>query len=207
MRFICLLWCWRLLLWSGALWKFSRLNLALHGAHPDGCGGLGFLSYAQRGFSVLALVTGILISGYGIDQALYYHATLTDLRQLLLAAIVVIVVVLLLPMLLVSGRLVALKRESLLAYGVVGTDSSEKFERTWLGRNRGDAAPILETGDPSALTDFTGVYSTVSDMTVLPFKRDLPLSLALTAALPMLPVLLVTTPLPEIMNKLASVLA
>ncbi len=37
-------WYVRLGMWAWFLWKVSRAPLALNPAHPDKCGGLGFLS-------------------------------------------------------------------------------------------------------------------------------------------------------------------
>lgn len=205
-RFLVGLWLWRMVLWIALLWRFSRMDLALHGAHPDGRGGLSFLSNAQACFATLIVVGGVLLAGSCIFELQHLGVTLKSLRFLMAGYIVLGVIVLLAPLLLVSPRLLALKQSSLLAYGALGTDCAEEFEQKWLGRARGGAAPILEAGDSSALCDLTGVYSTVNGMSVVPFRRDVVLLAVLSAGVPLIPVLLVTMPVTELLKKLAAVL-
>ncbi|MET0893042.1 MAG: hypothetical protein ABWY01_05680 [Pseudoxanthomonas sp.] len=206
-RFIVLLWLWRFLLWTYLLWRLSRAPLDLHAAHPDGHGGLGFLGYAQQAFTPLALAGGLILAGSLIDQILYFGETLDSLKYLMGGYVLFAVLLLTAPLLLLSRRLLKLKHESLLAYGTLGTDCAENFEKKWLGRARGGGAPILEAGDPSALADFTSVHATVSGMTIVPFSRDTPIAFALAAALPMLPVALIATSLDQVLAKLISILA
>ncbi|MFC3550215.1 hypothetical protein ACFOLC_04225 [Lysobacter cavernae] len=205
-RFLNLLWLWRLGLWVFLLWQYARMELSLHAAHPDGRGGLAFLGYAQRAFAVLALVGGLLLAGSCVEQVLYYGATLGSLKFLMGGYVVLVMVLLVAPLLLLSRQLLMLKQAGLLTYGALGTDCSERFEEKWLGRTRGAGAPILEAGDSSALTDLTGVYGTVNGMSVVPFDRNLLISLTVAAASPLLAVVLVSTSVDEIITKLLSIL-
>lgn len=205
-RFLVGLWLWRMVLWIALLFRFSRMDLALHGAHPDGRGGLSFLSNAQSCFATLIVVGGVLLAGSCIFELQHLGVTLKSLRFLMAGYIVLGVIVLVAPLLLLTPRLLALKQSCLLAYGALGTDCAEEFEQKWLGRARGGAAPILEAGDSSALCDLTGVYSTVSTMSVVPFRRDVVLQAVLAGALPLIPVLLVTMPITDLLKKLISVL-
>lgn len=206
-RFIGMLWLWLLLLWVCLLWKFSRLHLALHAAHPDGRGGLAFLGYAQAAFIPLPMVGGVLLAGTLAMDVLYHDAGLRELRVVMIGSVVISVAFVIAPLLLLTPRLAELKRNSLLAYGALGTDCSEEFESKWLGRARGDASPILEAGDSSALVDLTGVYATVSGMSVVPMQRFILFQFLLAAALPLLPVVLMRMPVNELLKKLLSVLA
>lgn len=205
-RFLNLLWLWRFVLWVFLLWQFARMQLSLHAAHPDGRGGLAFLGYAQRVFAVLAFAGGVLLAGSCVEQVLYYGATLNSLKFLMGGYVVLVVALLVAPLLLLCQQLLALKQAGVLTYGALGTDCSERFEEKWLGRTRGGAAPILEGGDSSALADLSGVYSTVNGMSVVPFDRNLLISLAFAAAAPLLAVVLVSTSVDEIIAKLLSIL-
>ncbi|HZX76644.1 hypothetical protein [Lysobacter sp.] len=203
-RFLVLLWLWRQLLWICLLWQFARVRLALHAAHPDGCAGLSFLGFAQASFIVLPLMGALLVTGSLAMEVEYLQATLHSLRYVLLGYIVLGVAIMVAPLLLLSPRLAAIKRASLLAYGALGTDCAEQFENKWLGRARGGAAPILEAGDSSALADLTGVYATVNGMSTVPLQRFVLIQFALAASAPLLPVVLLTMPIDELLDKLLS---
>jgi hypothetical protein len=206
-RFLVLLWMWRLLLWTVLLFRFSRFRLDLHAAHPDLRGGLAFLGYAQTAFLVLPLVGGITLAGTLSMDIQYFGVALKNLRFVMGGYIVLGVVLMATPLLLLMPRLAALKRTSLLAYGALGTDCAEGFEDKWLGRARGGAAPILEAGDSSALCDLTGVYATVSNMATIPLQRFILIQFVIASALPMLPVVLMTMPINELLAKIFSALA
>jgi len=206
-RFLVLLWFWRFALWTLLLLRFSRFNLDLHAAHPDGRGGLAFLGYAQAAFLALPLVGGISLAGTLALDVQYYGAELKSLRFIMAGWVVIGVAMMVVPLLLLVPRLAALKRNSLLAYGALGTDCSESFEQRWLGRARGGASPILEAGDSSALCDLTGVYATVKEMGTIPLQRFLLTQFALAAAVPLLPVILMRMPLKELLGKIFSALA
>ncbi|MDR7098119.1 hypothetical protein J2X04_000466 [Lysobacter niabensis] len=206
-RFIGLLWLWRLVLWTYLLARLTRIPLDLHAAHPDGCGGLGFLGYAQQAFAPLALFGSVLLAGSFADQLLYFGQTLPGLKYLMGGYVVFAVVLLTSPLLLLTPRLLRLKHGSLLAYSVLGTDCTENFEKKWLGRAPGGGAPILEAGDPSALADLTAVHATASRMSVVPFSRDTPIAFAIAAAAPMLPVVLITMSIDDFLGKLFSIIA
>ena len=56
-------WFWRVGLWARFLWLMSRLELKLVPSHPDGAGGLGFLSTSLEAFLPLAFGFGVLGAG------------------------------------------------------------------------------------------------------------------------------------------------
>lgn len=205
-RFLYFLWLWRLLLWICLLARFARLDLALHAAHPDGRGGLAFLGFAQTAFVVLPLAGGLLVAGSCAVEIEYLDTTMRSLRFVLLGYVVLALAMMIAPLLLLTPRLAALKRAGLFAYGALGTDCTEEFEQKWLGRARGDAAPIIEAGDPSALADLTGVYSTVSGMVTVPVQRFVLIQFLVASIAPLLPLVLLEMPVDELLEKLFSAL-
>jgi len=205
-RFLALLWLWRFVLWVCLLARFSRLDLALHAAHPDGCGGVGFLGYAHASFLVMPIVTGLLVAGSCAVEVEHLGVRLDSLHLVLGGYAVLVIAIMLAPLLLLTPKLAALKRNSLLAYGALGTDASEEFEIRWLGRSRRDAAPILDGGDPSALADLTAVYATASRMGTVPVQRWILLQFIGATVLPLLPLLLLVMPLDQLVQKLLSML-
>lgn len=205
-RFLVLLWLWRFMLWVCLLARFSRLELALHAAHPDGCGGVGFLGYAHASFLVLPFAGGLLVAGSCAVEMDYLGVRLSALHVVLGAYVVMAIALLLAPLLLLTPKLAALKRNSLLAYGALGTDTAEEFENRWLGRARRDAAPILNAGDSSALADLTAVYTTANRMGTVPVQRWILLQFVGATALPLLPLVLLVMPMDELLQKLLSML-
>jgi len=205
-RFLVLLWLWRFLLWVCLIARFSRLDLALHAAHPDGCGGVGFLGYAHASFLVMPFVGGLLVAGSCAVEVEHLGVRLSSLHLLLGGYAVFAIGIMLAPLLLLTPKLAALKRNSLLAYGALGTDTSEEFEHRWLGRPRRAAAPILDGGDPSALADLTAVYATASRMGTVPVQRWILLQFIGATLLPLSPLLLLVMPLDELLQKLFSML-
>lgn len=205
-RFLALLWTWRLLLWVLLLWRFARLDLALHAAHPDGRGGLAFLGLAQTAFIVVPLVGGLLVAGSCAVEIEYLDVSLRSIRFVLIGYVVVAMAIMMAPLLLMTPRLAELKRNGLLSYGALGTDCTEEFEGKWLGRARGDAAPILEAGDASALVDLTGVYATVAGMVTVPIQRYVLFQFLLASIGPLLPLALLVMPMDQLVDKLFSAL-
>jgi hypothetical protein len=207
LRFLLLLWLWRLLLWSSLLWRFARLELALHAAHPDGRGGLAFLGIAQTAFIVIPLVGGLLVTGSCAVEIAYLDVTLRSMRAVLISYVVLVLAAMMAPLLLLTPRLTELKRNGLMAYGALGTDCVEEFEGKWLGRARGDAAPVLEAGDSSALVDLTGVYATVAGMVTVPIQRHVLIQFLIAGIAPLLPLALLVMPVNELVDKLFAALA
>ncbi len=206
-RFLSLLWLWRFVLWVSLLWRFSRLHLTLYASHPDGRGGLAFLGFAQAAFIVMPTVGALLVCGSLAMEIEYLGVSLHSLRYVLLGYVVLALTVMIAPLALFVPRLAAVKRAGLMAYGVIGTDCAEQFDTTWTQRARGEARPILHSGDPSALADFTSIYANVSTMVVLPMQRYVLISFIAASAAPLLPLVLLVMPVDEILDKLLSVMA
>ncbi|MDI9239162.1 hypothetical protein QLQ15_09590 [Lysobacter sp. LF1] len=203
-RFLFLVWTWRFVLWVCLLWRFSRLRLTLYASHPDGHGGLGFLGFAQAAFIVMPTVGSLLLCGSLAMEITYLHVTLHSLRYVLLGYVVLSLLVMIAPLALFVPGLSALKRASMMTYGVVGTDCAEQFDKNWISRERGEARPILQAGDSSALADYTAVYTTVSTMVVLPIQRYVLISFIVASVAPLLPLALLVMPVDEILDKLLS---
>ena len=80
-QFILLRWYMRLLLWFRLLWRISRLNLRLTGAHPDRAGGIGFLGKSSYAFGPILFAQGALLSGLIASRVLYEGQSLTSFKM------------------------------------------------------------------------------------------------------------------------------
>jgi hypothetical protein len=207
-RFLALVWIWRFLLWSYWLWRFSRLRVAIFAAHPDGAGGLGFLAPAQAWFAILVLAGSTILSGNVLVQMEYAHANLQSFQWELLGCIVGSVLIVFAPLLFVMRPLVRARRHGMRELGALGQAASHAFAAHWENPDpatSGDA--LLESPNPSAIADFTAMYATARSMAVVPVNKQALLSVAVVAALPMLPLVLHAVSIDELLRRLLGVLA
>ncbi|MDH5833572.1 hypothetical protein [Luteimonas kalidii] len=205
-RFVQLIWVWRFLLWAWMLWRLSRMPLDLRASHPDGAGGLAFLGAAQQRFGVLAFAGGALVAGTCANHMVYLDRPLASQQHLLLGYVVVSTLFLAAPLLCMVPRLLEAKRKGLLLYSLLGHSAAHAFDRRWLVERAPDAPALLDTGDASAICDFTGVYATIRGMAVIPLSRWNLLWLASCAALPMVPLVFFALSLDELLARLGAIL-
>ena len=77
-QFILVRWYFRLLIWARFLWQVSRLPLAYSPLHPDGMGGIGFLSGITRAFAPILFAQGALLAGTLANTILFEGKVLTS---------------------------------------------------------------------------------------------------------------------------------
>jgi hypothetical protein len=206
-RFVSLIWLWRFLLWSWLLWRFSRIELDVRAAHPDGAGGLGFLGVIQQRFGVLAFAGGVLLSGYCMNHMIYLDAGINVFKHLLVGYVLTAIVFTLGPLAVMGPLLAKAKRNGILLYSLLGHEAAHTFDRRWLGERKADSTSLLDAGDASAICDFTSVYATVRGMAIMPVSRWNVAWIAACAALPLAPLAFVALSFDEILQRLAGILA
>ncbi|MGE0153044.1 MAG: hypothetical protein AB7R90_10525 [Reyranellaceae bacterium] len=212
---IALLWVWRLALWALMLARICRLDLALHAAHPDGVGGLGFVPAMQQRFSRCAFAGGVIFAGAAANEIVYGEMPLSDAGWVLAAYIACATFVLCVPLLVLTPTLVRLKRRGILAYGALGNAYMLAFDAKWLGA-RGDAAGLVEKvragpldelgGDYGSLTDLNASYLIAQRIPIVPINRWVLAGIVLPAALPMAPVALLALGIQDTVRKLLEML-
>ena len=207
-RLVVMLWLWRFVLWTILLWRLPSVGLELHAEHPDQCAGLAFLGLAQERFSALAVAGGLLVCGACLNQMTYLGATLHDLRHLLAGYVVAAVVLLMAPLLLLSPLLIRVRRHALYRFDALGNRAAATFEQRWQAASETTAGPesLVDTGDASAIADFGGVYQSIVAMSVVPVTRWNLLSVAMAAAVPLVPLVLLAFPFDELVAKLMGIL-
>jgi hypothetical protein len=205
-RFVGLIWIWRFLLWAYVLWRLSRLHLSLHAAHPDGAGGLGFLSPTQARFAVMAFTGGCLVSGDVLVRMVYANGQLQQVQWELIGYIVGSTLLVFAPLLCMVPRMASIRRRGLLDLGALGQRAATEFDARWRPTKEGGES-LLESPNPSAIADFTAMYGTARSMSVMPVNRLTLLAVAFLAALPFLPALLHAISIDELLHRLLGVLA
>lgn len=205
-RFLMYRWVWKFVIWSGFLFRISRLKLHLVATHPDFSAGLGFLAAPQRRFGILFCAFGCVFAGQMANQIAYAGAHLIEFRALMVAFIVMSVVIDLAPLALLAPTLIAVKKAGLLSYGALGNQYTQAFERKWVQGKNPSGEQLLGSADIQSLADLTNSFSVVKEMRVAPITKLLVIQIAVQAALPMVPVILFATPAEEIINRVLKML-
>jgi hypothetical protein len=208
-RLLTLLWLWRLVMWTLLLWRLPGVGLVLRAQHPDRTGGLAFLGLAQERFSILAASSSLVLAGACLNHMTYLGSTLYGMRHLVLGYVGGATLLLVAPLLVLTPAMVRARRHALYRFDALGSRSAAAFDQRWRAASEGIAGTesLLDHNDASAYADFSAVYQGVVAMSVVPVTRWNLLAMALPAALPMLPLLLVAMSVDELVAKLLGILA
>jgi hypothetical protein len=105
------------------------------------------------------------------------------------------------PLLVVAPVLLKIKRKGLLEYGAQVTIHNQLFDQKWIQEKQpGDS--LLGNPDASSLGDLGTSFTVVRQMRLVPIDKPTLITLAISAALPMLPVILYATPAAELIRML-----
>lgn len=201
-RFLLLRWFWRMFLWTSLLWSVSRINLFLVATHTDLAAGLGFLSEGQRAFSPIVFAGGAVIAAEVGNAVAYQGQALSSLKFPMIAYGILATIFLIVPLLVVTPVLLKVKRKALLEYGALVAIHNQLFDQKWNQNRQPAGETLLGNPDASSLGDLGASFTVVRQMGVVPIDRPTLLTLVISAALPMLPVVLYATPLPELIRML-----
>lgn len=193
-RFLLLRWLWRLFLGTSLLWRVSRINLYLVATHTDMAAGLGFLSQGQKAFSPIVFAGGAVIASQVGNAIAYQGASLSSMKFPMIAYGVLAVIILVVPLLVVTPVLLKIKKKALLEYGALVTDHNQQFDQKWIQSKQSPNEVILGSNDPCSLIDLGSSFLVVRQMGIVPIDRGTLITLAIAAALPMIPVVLYATP-------------
>jgi len=212
LHFILYRWAYRYFVWALLLWRLSRLDLHLMPAHPDRSAGLFFLSIVQNRFGILFSALGCAFAGRAMNAVVYEGAPLDAFRVLMAAFVALSVGLGLCPLALLAPTLARVRRAGLRDYGRLSTQYTEAFDRKWVhsvaapvpGSPATESAqatePLLGSADIQSLADIGNSYAVVQQMSIAPITRRLAVQLAVQAALPLIPVIIVATGTSEVVN-------
>jgi hypothetical protein len=204
-QFIMLRWLYRLGLWCLLLWRISRLDLHLAPLHPDRAGGLGFLSTTTQAFQPLVIGLTSQISALVASQVLYAGANVKQFQMEIAGGVALVLVLVLGPLVVFAPTLLAAKREGLTAYGLLANRYVRDFSAKWLAGAPHDEA-LIGSADIQSLADLDGSFDAVRGMRILPFGKEAVFPLAVTAALPLLPLAFTMFPADELLRRLVGIL-
>ena len=205
-RFLLLRWVWRMSLWASFLWRVSKLDLVLIPTHPDMAAGMGFLSGAQLRFGLIAFACGAVIAGQMGNAIAYEGATVGGLKFAIIAYCVIATLFLAAPLLLLVPTLLPVKRRGLLEYGALANVYTRTFDAKWIHGRWPEGESLLGSSDIQSLADLGNSFATVRGMRAVPIDKGTLIGLAVAAALPMVPVLILGTPADQIIRTVVKFL-
>jgi hypothetical protein len=204
-QFLLLRWYFRLFIWARLQWQVSRIELGLAPAHPDRCGGLGFLSASCTAFGPVLFAQGLVLAGLIASRVFHTGAKLLDFKLELAGLVGVMVFAILGPMLLFVPALAAAKRRGSREYGALAQRYVREFDRKWLRGGAPQGEPLIGSADIQSLADMANSVSLVREMQVVPFTIRTVVHLAVITLLPVAPLLLTMIPMEELMARLLKV--
>ena len=203
-----LLWRWilRYVLWGIFLWRFSRLELQLRPGHPDGAGGIDSLGEVHERFTPLVVAISVLQCA-GVAESVSAGAVITQFYPSLAVLLVINAVIFLGPLFVFTDKLWAARTEGLAAYTALATRFVTAFEKKWLeGHGPNPDDHLADTGDFQSLADLGTGVDVVRRMNWVPFGPRLMVMMALSAVVPLAPLLLFQYPLAELVRRLLAVI-
>jgi len=194
LRFLMLLWLWRLLLWAWVLWRTARLDLNPQPTHPDRAGGLAFLGATQAAFGLLVFAFGVQLSCALADLVSYRDENLWAYIGHVVAFVLMSVTVLLVPLLPFVPRLWQAREKSLVSLRGSGYRSAKHLERRLQDNETGGSL----SEEISAQSDLGVLYENARSMNVVPVELQHILVMVLAALLPFLPLVFLVVPAKEV---------
>jgi hypothetical protein len=194
-QFLVGLGLWRWLLWSFFALRLSRLNLKLSAAHPDRNGGLGFLGMTPAAVGPVVFAACLAIGSTWRHEILTGHANLWAFKLPAIVLLLTIALIAAAPLAFFVPRLVALRHQGTLEYGILAQLHSQQFEDKWIRHRTASESEFLAAPDSIGLFAFGEAYDKLKRL--VPFPLDMPtlIGVALCAVVPMLPALLAVVPL------------
>jgi hypothetical protein len=186
-QFLLLRWYMRLMLWFWLLWKISKLNLHLTAAHPDQAGGIGFLGTGSQAFAPILFAQGSVLAGLIASRVLYHGESLLSFKMQASGLVVFFVLFILGPLVIFAPQLDRAKSAGNAEYGLLASRYVFGFEEKWIRGGAPDAGELIGTGDIQSLSDLGNSYSMVRGMRIVPFAFEDVTLLAISTALPLLP--------------------
>ena len=208
-QFLIFRWIYRMLNWALFLSKVSRLDLRLSAAHPDAAGGLGFLGKSLIPFGTITFALSTVVSGAIASRVLFAGAQLQSFALVYVALVIITLILFARPLLIFTPRLIRLKYQGMLKYGLLADRYTQLFEQKWVALAEGRQADesVLGTGDIQSLADLGNSFELVRKMRVFPAEPSDFVALAIPALAPVLPLLTTVMPLSEILTDLLKLIA
>jgi hypothetical protein len=207
LRFVLYRWLFRYFIWALLLWRIGRLRLSLLPTHPDHAAGLNFLGIAQKNFGILFCALGCAFAGRMANTMVFENAPVTSFKMLMTGFLVLFVIVGLLPLMLLAPKLREVRRAGLLEYGRLANSYSASFDKKWVHNREAPSERLLGSADIRSLADMGNSFALVDAMSIAPITKRLILQLVGLTILPLIPVIVLGTPTPELIHAIIRMVA
>jgi hypothetical protein len=205
-QFLMLRSFYRLFIWARFLWQVSRIRLRLEPTHPDGAAGLLFLARSGRACRYVLLAVGTGLSGFIANRILHYGASLPEFKVEIFGTVAVMVFLVLGPMMVFYPQLRAVRRRGMIEYGALGQTYTREFNSKWLRGSRAADEPLLGNADFQSLADLQNAFKVIRGIQLLPFTMSNVTALAVTALLPVAPLVLTMFSVEQLIDRLLKAL-
>jgi hypothetical protein len=199
LQFLLFRWIWRLLIWTLFLRDLRRIGLDLVPTHADQAAGLGFLGNVQVSLAIFALALGCVLSADAAFRIRFEAADIKSFTPVLGVYLAVTLIICLGPLLLFSRTLARARLQALRRYGELVNRYNLAFDRKW-AQESPPPEPLLGSPDIQSLADLGVSYSRIEEMRPVPFSRRNIVQIAVTAALPVVPLLFLIMPVGDILK-------
>ena len=197
--FLLYRWMWRFVVWSIFLYRVSRMKLELYASHTDHAAGLGMIGANHALFSILFLIMAVLVSSELAGNLLYEGDQLVEIKQLAIVFVAISMVVLFIPLIFFTNKLIKLKHNALVEYGILQNQASGDFHKHWI---KDQANDLVDSMQPSAMADYSAVYEIISNMRVVPIDTKTIIVVAALILLPFLPLALTESSIWDILQTI-----
>ncbi len=175
-------------------------------AHPDRCGGLGFLKKLPMAFFLVTLAVSSILASRWMHDEMYHGHALASYKAPAAAFVVVWGGLMLSPLLLFAPRIASMKREALLSNGALIGDHGRLVHQRWiLGQkvNSDSAAgDILDAPELGPVVDISAIYDAVGKVTPVPVGKSSIMMVLVPIIIPMLVVISREIPVRDLLLKL-----
>lgn len=205
-QFLLCRWYFRLIIWARFLWQVSRIDLHLVPTHPDGAGGLGFVTNVIPAFMPVAVAHGALLCGRIAQRIFHDGANLLQFKAEIALMAGLMLVALIGPLLLFMPKLSQTRRTGMAEYGALAARYVNEFDGKWLRGQAPANEPLIGSADIQSLADLANSFAVVKQMNIALVSRDTVAWLLVYTLGPIAPLLLTMVPLDVLMKKLLSML-
>jgi hypothetical protein len=205
-QFLMYRWYFRLFIWIRFLWHVSRIKLSLIPTHPDGVGGLGFLSNTVYAFAPLAIAHGALLAGLLASRIFFLGAVLTGFKVEIAILVGFMLLVIVGPLLVFTPQLARTKRGGLREYGTLAERYVREFDGKWLRGKAPADESFVGSSDIQSLADLGNSFEMVQAMRLAPITRPTIVQIVAATLAPVAPLALTMMPLDKLLQTLFSVL-
>jgi hypothetical protein len=205
--YLCARFAYKILLWSILLGRASRIRLHLLATHPDGAGGVSFLGTVQKGFGIVIFAIGAAIA-CTVSYKIVVEGAPTGTWATdgpWLAYILIAPVAFLAPLVMFTGQMYEAKNRDTSRYRAAAMHMARAFDERWIDdRQFRTDEGFIGNADIQAYANMAATYKDVAAMRVVPFDLGTARRLIVSAATPMLPLLVSRYPIVKIIADLLS---